>query len=250
MHPAPGRCILRSIEQTFVDRLCTTPQAAAFSSPWSNHLWTAGASRPKLLHSQVHGGNICGPLEQAAPSCCILSSMEETFVDRWCIPPQAAAFSGPWSKHLWTTCAPRPRPLHSQVHGSIICGALVHPAPGRCILRSMEQTSVDRWCTPPQAAAFSGPWSKHQLTLVHILRSMEQTSMDRWCTPLKAAALSGSRRKYLWTAGAPCLRPLHSEIHGANIYTDRWVTPPIGRCILSAIELTPMDRLCFVLYLC
>jgi hypothetical protein len=129
VHPAPGRCILRSMEQTFVDRLCTPPlrtmeeifedllcippQAAAFSGPWRKHLWTAGAPCPRPLHSQV-----------------------------------------PLRKHLWTTGAPRPRLLHSQVHGGNICGPLVHPAPGCCILRSMEQTFADRLCTTPQAAAF------------------------------------------------------------------------------------------------
>jgi hypothetical protein len=144
MHPALGRCILRSMEQTSVDRWATLPQAAAFSGPWSKHLRTVGAPRPRLLHSQVHGANICGPLVHHAPGRCILSSMEQTFADRWATLPQAAAFSGPWSKHLWTASAPRPRPLHSQVHGAKACGPLAHPTLGCCILSSMEQISVDR----------------------------------------------------------------------------------------------------------
>jgi hypothetical protein len=117
VHPAPDRCILSSMEETFVDRCC--------------------APCPRPLHSQVHGGNICGPLVHHAPGRGILRSMEQTSMDRWRTSPQAAAFSGPWSKHLWTAGAPRPRPLHSQVHGANIHGP-VHPA-------------------QPQAAAFSGP---------------------------------------------------------------------------------------------
>jgi hypothetical protein len=167
--------------------LCTPPQAAAFSGPWRKHLWTAEAPRPRPLHSQVHGGNICGPLVHPAPGRCILRSMEQTFVDRLCTPPQAAAFLDPWTKHLWTACAPRPRLLHSQVHGSNIRGPLVHLAPGRCILRSMEQTSVDRWSTPAPGCC--------------ILRSIEQTFVDRLCTTPQAAAFSGPWSKHLGTAG-------------------------------------------------
>ncbi len=130
-------------------------------------------------------------------------SMEQTSMDRWCTTPQAAAFSGPWSKHLWT-------------------GA-TGPAPGRCILRPIEQTFVDRWCTPPQAAGFSGSWGNICGPLVHpspgrcILRSMEETFVDRWCTPPQDAAFSGPWRKHLWTAGTPRPRPLHSQVYGANI---------------------------------
>jgi hypothetical protein len=165
-----------------VDRWSKPPQAAAFSGPWRKHLWTAGASRPKLLHSQFHGGNICGPLVHPAPSCCILRSMEQTFVDHLCTPPQAAAFSSPWINHLWSAGASCPRPLHSQVHGANICGPLVHPAPGRCILRSMEQTSIDSGAhSQIHGANIYGP-------LVHpaqgrcIVRFAEEISMDRWCT--------------------------------------------------------------------